>query len=138
MNGNIRGTLTDKPGQEFTSVRVDDPGLVKDLDEHKISYTGSHESKLIGILLAWIIPIGIFFLISHFFMKKMGPGMGVMSFSKNKAKIFAESETKISFADVADIDEAKEELQEIVEFLTNPKKFQRLGGRIPKGVLLPF
>ncbi len=81
-------------------------------------------------------PSGIFYLIWRFSMKKMGPGMGVMSFSKNKAKIFAESETKVSFADVAGIDEAKEELQEIVEFLTNPGKFQKLGGRIPKGVLL--
>ncbi len=69
-------------------------------------------------------------------MKKMGPGMGVMSFSKSKAKIFAQSDTKVSFADVAGIDEAKEELQEVVEFLCTPDKFQKLGGRIPKGVLL--
>jgi len=82
------------------------------------------------------IPIGIFFLIWRYAMKKMGPGMGVMSFSKSKAKIFAESETKVNFDDAAGIDEAKEELQEVVEFLSNPGKFQKLGGRIPKGVLL--
>jgi len=75
-------------------------------------------------------------LIWRFAMKKMGPGMGVMSFSKSKAKIFAENETRVTFVDVAGIDEAKEELQEIVEFLRNPGKFQKLGGRIPKGVLL--
>ena len=69
-------------------------------------------------------------------MKKMGPGMGVMSFGKSKAKLFAENETKITFADVAGIDEAETELQEVVEFLKNPEKFQKLGGRIPKGVLL--
>jgi cell division protease FtsH len=69
-------------------------------------------------------------------MKKMGPGMGVMSFSKSKAKIFAQTDTKVSFDDVAGIDEAKEELQEVVEFLKTPEKFQKLGGRIPKGVLL--
>ena len=76
------------------------------------------------------------FLIWRYAMKKMGPGMGVMSFGKSKAKLFAENETKVTFADVAGIDEAKEELQEVVEFLRNPGKFQKLGGRIPKGVLL--
>ncbi|MEJ2689043.1 MAG: ATP-dependent zinc metalloprotease FtsH [Deltaproteobacteria bacterium] len=133
---NIRGTLTGKPSQEFTTVRVEDPDLVKDLDQHNVSYTGRHANKFLGFLIAWIIPLGIFYLIIRFSMKKMGPGMGAFSFGKNKAKIFAESETKVSFADVAGIDEAKEELQEVVEFLRNPGKFQKLGGRIPKGVLL--
>jgi cell division protease FtsH len=87
-------------------------------------------------LLSWVLPLGFFFLVWRFAMKKMGPGMGVMSFSKSKAKIFAESDTNVSFADVAGIDEAKEELQEVVEFLSTPEKFQKLGGRIPKGVLL--
>ncbi|MCG2745913.1 MAG: ATP-dependent zinc metalloprotease FtsH [Desulfobulbaceae bacterium] len=133
---NIRGTLTGKTGQEFTTVRVDDPGLVKDLNDHNVSYSGRYANKLLGFIMAWIIPIGIFFLIWRFSMKKMGSGMGVMSIGKSKAKIFAESETKVSFEDVAGIDEAKEELQEVVEFLTNPGKFEKLGGRIPKGVLL--
>jgi cell division protease FtsH len=136
---NINGTLKGKdkkPGQEFTTIRVADPDLVKQLDEHKISYSGQYESKFLGEVLSWIIPIGIFFLIWRFAMKKMGPGMGVMSFSKSKAKLFAENETKVTFADVAGIDEAKEELQEVVEFLSSPEKFQKLGGRIPKGVLL--
>jgi cell division protease FtsH len=76
-------------------------------------------------------------LIWRFAMKKMGgPGQGVMSFGKSKAKLFAESETKVTFNDVAGIDEAKEELWEVVEFLKIPDKFQKLGGRIPKGVLL--
>jgi len=138
---NIRGTLKGKgrtPGQDqdFTTVRVNDADLVRELDDHKISYSGHYESKFLSSILSWIIPIGIFFLIWRFAMKKMGPGMGVMSFGKSKAKIFAESETKVTFADVAGIDEAEEELQEIVEFLSNPGKFQKLGGRIPKGVLL--
>jgi cell division protease FtsH len=136
---NITGTLKGKdkkPAQEFTTIRVNDPDLVKDLDEHKVNYSGHYESKFLGTLLSWVIPIGIFFLIWRFAMKKMGSGMGVMSFAKSKAKIFAESETKVTFADVAGIDEAKEELQEVVEFLSNPEKFQKLGGRIPKGVLL--
>jgi cell division protease FtsH len=133
---NINGTLKGTPVQKFTTIRVNDPDLVKDLDEHKVNYSGHYESKFLSTLLAWIIPIGIFFLIWRYAMKKMGPGMGVMSFSKSKAKIFAESETKVTFADAAGIDEAKEELQEVVEFLSNPGKFQKLGGRIPKGLLL--
>ncbi len=138
---NIRGTLKGKgkkPGQdqEFTTVRVNDPDLVKDLDDHKVDYSGHYESKFLSSILSWIIPFGIFFLIWRYAIKKMGPGMGVMSFGKSKAKIFAESETKVTFTDVAGIDEAEEELQEVVEFLSNPGKFQKLGGRIPKGVLL--
>ena len=115
---------------------MDDPGLVKELDEHKVDYSGRYESKFLSSVLSWILPIGIMILIWRFAMKKMGPGMGVMSFGKSKAKLFAENETKVTFADVAGIDEAKEELQEVVEFLKNPEKFQKLGGRIPKGVLL--
>jgi cell division protease FtsH len=136
---NITGTLKEKdkkPGQQFSAIRVDDPNLVKELDEHKVDYSGRYESKFLSNILSWILPIGIMFLVWRYAMKKIGPGMGVMSFGKSKAKIFAESETRITFADVAGIDEAKEELQEVVEFLRNPGKFQKLGGRIPKGVLL--
>ena len=136
---NITGTLKGKdkkPDQRFVTIRVDDPSLVKELDERKIDYSGFYESKFLSTLLSWIIPIAIFFLIWRYAMKKMGPGMGVMSFSKSKAKLFAQNETKTTFADVAGIDEARQELQEVVEFLKNPEKFQKLGGRIPKGVLL--
>ena len=133
---NISGTLTGASKQAFFTVRVNDPDLVKELDERKVNYSGRHENRFLSGLLSWILPLGFFFLIWRFAMKKMGPGMGVMSFSKSKAKIFAQSDTKVSFADVAGIDEAKEELQEVVEFLSTPEKFQKLGGRIPKGVLL--
>ena len=136
---NITGTLKEKdkkPAQQFTTVRVDDPGLVKDLDDHKIAYSGLYESKFLSGVLSWVLPIGIMLLIWRYAVRKMGPGMGVMSFAKSKAKVFAENETKVTFTDVAGIDEAKQELQEVVEFLQNPEKFQKLGGRIPKGVLL--
>ena len=136
---NITGTLKgkeEKKEQNFATVRVEDPNLVKELDEQKVNYSGLYESKFLSTILSWILPIGLFFLIWRFAMKRMGPGMGVMSFSKSKAKLFAESETKVTFADVAGIDEAKEELQEVVEFLRSPGKFQKLGGKIPKGVLL--
>ncbi|MFZ7126697.1 MAG: ATP-dependent zinc metalloprotease FtsH [Desulfobacterales bacterium] len=132
----INGTLSGQPGQKFTTVRVNDPELVRELDELQISYSGRYDNKWLGSLLSWILPLGILFLIWRFTMKKMGAGMGVMSFSKSKAKIFAQSDTKVSFDDVAGIDEAKEELEEVVEFLRTPEKFQKLGGRIPKGVLL--
>ena len=138
---NIRGTIKgkgEKPGQDlrFTTVRVNDPDLVRDLDKYKISYSGHYDSKFLSSILSWVIPIAIFFFIWRFAMKKMSSGMGAMSFGKSKAKLFAESETNVTFADVAGIDEAEEELQEVVEFLSSPRKFQKLGGRIPKGVLL--
>ena len=135
----ISGTLKgkeNKADQQFATVRVDDPGLVKELDDRKIDYSGRYESKFLGNILSWVLPIAVMVLIWRFAMKRMGPGQGVMSFGKSKAKLFAESETKVTFADVAGIDEAKEELQEVVEFLKTPDKFQKLGGRIPKGVLL--
>jgi len=132
----IKATLTGPPDKKVTTIRVADPGLVKELDERKVSYAGKYENKFLVGILSWIFPLVIFFLIWRFAMKKMGPGMGVMSFAKSKAKIFAESDIKVSFADVAGIDEAKEELQEVVEFLSTPEKSQKLGGRIPKGVLL--
>jgi cell division protease FtsH len=133
ISGALKGK---KPDEEFITVRVADPDLVKDLDEHKVAYSGHYESQFLSSVLSWVIPIGIFFLIWRFAMKKMGPGMGVMSFGRSRAKLFAENETKVTFADVAGIDEAKEELEEVVEFLRTPEKFQKLGGRIPKGVLL--
>ena len=133
---NIKGTLAGSPERAFATVRVNDPDLVKELEERQISYSGRYENRFLSSLLSWILPLVIMFLIWRFAMKKMGSGMGVMSFSKSKAKIFAESDTKVSFADVAGIDEAREELEEVVEFLKTPEKFQKLGGRIPKGVLL--
>ncbi len=136
---NVMGTLKGKDkkqGQQFITIRVNDPDLVKDLDDHKVNYSGKYESKFLSNVLSWVIPLAIFFIIWRFAMKKMGPGMGVLSFSKSKAKLFAQNETKVTFTDVAGIDEAKEELQEVVEFLSKPDKFQKLGGKIPKGVLL--
>ena len=133
---NIRGTLKGTPDGEFVAVRVNDPDLVKQMDELKLSYSARAENRFFGTLLSWLLPIGFLFLIWRFTAKNMGAGTGVMSFGKNKAKIFAESDTKVSFEDVAGIDEARQELEEVVDFLTTPERFQKLGGRIPKGVLL--
>ena len=132
----IMATLKGVPEKLISTIRVEDTGLIAQLVESKVNFSGQNQNKFIGTLLTWIIPLGIFFLFYQFTMKRMGSGMGVMSFSKSKAKIFAESDTKVSFADVAGIDEAQEELEEVVEFLSSPEKSQKLGGRIPKGVLL--
>lgn len=133
---NITATLKGVPDRKITVIRVDDPGLVKELAESKVRYSGEYKNRFLGKILSWLIPLGIFAVFYFYAMKKMDPGMGVMSFSKNKAKIFAENDTQVSFADVAGIDEAQEELEEVVEFLSSPEKSQKLGGRIPKGVLL--
>ena len=130
----IRGVLDD--GKSFVSIRVEDPELVKQLDDRGIDYAGKYENKLITAVLSWVIPLAIFFLIWQWVFKRMGPGGAMMSFGKSRAKVLAEDETKATFADVAGIDEAKEELKEVVEFLRSSEKFQRLGGKIPKGVLL--
>jgi cell division protease FtsH len=94
------------------------------------------DSKWLMQILSWIVPLVFFFFIWRILFSRIGPETGVMSFGKSRAKIFAEKDKKITFSDVAGIDEAKEELKEIVEFLKSPEKFQRLGGKIPKGVLL--
>jgi cell division protease FtsH len=127
---------TDKGLRRFQTVRVEDPDLVKELETLHVTYEGKVESKWVTNILSWIVPLVFFFFIWRLLFSRMGPETSVMSFGKSRAKIFAEKDKKVTFTDVAGIDEAKEELKEIIEFLKNPGKFQRLGGKIPKGVLL--
>ena len=129
----------DKPigSLRFVTTRVDDPDLVKLLEDHQVNYTGQGGDDWFKTILSWIVPTAIFLGVWIFLFRRMsGPMGGVMSIGKSKAKIYVEDKTKVTFTDVAGIDEAKEELMEIVEFLKTPDKFKRLGGRIPKGVLL--
>jgi cell division protease FtsH len=139
----IRGTLKQAPGndskqsKQFTTTRVEDPKLTEELDAKGIKYSGEVMSRWLPDLLGWVIPVIFFIGIWGFFFRRMsGAEGGVMSFARSKAKIYADDEVKVRFTDVAGVDEAEEELKEIVEFLKNPKKYTNLGGRIPKGVLL--
>jgi cell division protease FtsH len=127
---------TEKGIRGFQTVRVEDPDLVKELEAHRVHYKGKVDSKWLTNIVSWIIPLVFFFILWRILFSRMGPETSVMSFGKSRAKVYAEKEKKITFADVAGIDEAKEELKEVVEFLKTPAKFQRLGGKIPKGVLL--
>src|SRR5574341_1129280 len=124
-------TVTRIPG-------VDEQRLVAELEQRKVEFTGKIESTFLrDLFFGWIIPLGIMVAIWMFLMRRVGGGpTQALSFGRSKHKIFDRKELKTSFADVAGVDEAKTELVEIVDFLRNPKKYQRLGGRIPKGVLL--
>ena len=120
----------------FRTIRVD-PELSTLLDTYKVSFKGEIESTFLRDLFSWIFPIILFVGIWYFFMKRMGSQQaGFMTLGKNKAKIYVENELNVTFNDVAGVDEAKQELVEVIEFLKTPAKFTELGGRIPKGILL--
>jgi cell division protease FtsH len=135
----VRGQLkqaTDK-GRTFTTVRIQDDDLVRDLDKAGVKYTGEVASRWVAELLGWVIPILFLIGLWSFFFRRMGGAEGgVMSFARSRAKIYSDDDVKVRFGDVAGVDEAEEELREIVEFLKNPRKYTSIGGRIPKGVLL--
>jgi cell division protease FtsH len=125
--------------QEFTTVRVEDPDLVRDLEAAQVKFAGHIESRWLPMLLSWILPAVIFFALWGVMIKRIGGGVGGAGFleiGKSKAKVYMEKGIATTFADVAGVDEAKEELQEIIEFLKNPQEYGRLGARIPKGILL--
>jgi cell division protease FtsH len=136
----IQGTLKEplpNGKKQFVTTRVDSQ-LAGDLQKSGVTYSGEVESTLLTDLLSWVVPAVVFFGLWTFLSRRMSQGLGggLMSIGKSKAKIYVEADTGVTFDDVAGVDEAKEELREIVEFLKNPQLYGRLGGRMPKGVLL--
>ncbi len=139
--GKLKPEEGSKEPKLFTTVRVEDPDLVKELNLRNVKFTGMIESTFLRDIMWWLIPALIFGGIWFFVIRRLGQGLGqgqkgFMTVGKSKAKIYAEKDTKVTFADVAGVDEAKEELREVIEFLKTPGKFTRLGGKIPKGILL--
>ncbi len=139
----ITGTLkltdqkTSKP-RHFITVPLYNADLARDLEKHSVKYSVAVETHFLSnLLFAWIIPLGMIFLLWSYLGRKMGSaGMNFLNIGKNKARIHAETDQKVTLKDAAGVDEAKQELGEVIEFLRNPEHFQRLGGHMPKGVLL--
>jgi len=146
----IHGTLLDKTAapspetttpeqpERFTTTRVEDPGLVAELEAHGIAFSGQADNSWIFNLLSWLAPLFILIVFWGAYFRRMGAGVGggLMTVGKSRARVYVEHQIKVRFDDVAGLDEAKEELQEVIEFLRTPEKFRRLGGKVPKGVLL--
>ena len=138
----IQGTYKEPKADgrtRFVTTRVD-PDLAKDLAQYNVQFSGVIESSLFRDILSWVAPALVFFLIWTFLAKRMadqgGLGGSFLSIGKSKARVYMETDTKVTFDDVAGVDEAKEELREVVGFLKDPQRYSRLGGHIPKGVLL--
>jgi len=135
IQGKLKDPLPNGKSQ-FVTTRVD-PQFADELQKYGVTYTGEVESTLFTDILSWVLPVVIFFGLWTLIARRMGGlGGGLMSIGKSKAKIYVESDTGVRFEDVAGVDEAKEELREVVDFLKNPAQYSRLGGRMPKGVLL--
>ncbi|HEY3278417.1 MAG TPA: ATP-dependent zinc metalloprotease FtsH [Syntrophorhabdaceae bacterium] len=135
----IQGNLTLEDGKKtpFMSSRVEDPDLVKDLQKSGIKFSGYYENKILKGVISWVLPLVIIIVIWNLLMRRMGGApSSVLNFGKSRVRIYGEDEIKITFKDVAGVDEAKQELEEIIEFLRTPQKFTSLGGKIPKGILL--
>ena len=135
----IRGQyVTAKDGKtDFVVTRVE-PELAKRLEASGVEFRGTVESTWLTNLLSWVLPVLLFFGLWYFFFRKMlaQQGGGLFAIGKSKAKIYVETDTKVGFDDVAGVDEAKEELQEIIDFLKSPQDYGKLGAHIPKGILL--
>ncbi len=127
---------TKQPGT-FTTTRIEDPQLVEDLDRSGASYRGETANRWLPELLGWLLPLALVLLVTSYLFRRMSSqDGGAMSFARSRSKVYSEDDVKVRFDDVAGVDEAENELREIVEFLKTPKKYTSLGGRIPKGVLL--
>ena len=135
IEGRIRGD-GGTPEKAFRTVRVD-PDFSKELEQYGVTFKGEVENTFFRDLLSWILPVLMFVGIWYFMIRRIGGQQpGFMTLGKNKAKIYVEEDLDVRFSDVAGVEEAKEELGEIIEFLRYPQKYTALGGKMPKGVLL--
>jgi cell division protease FtsH len=135
----LRNPYTASSQEAYRTVPLNDPELIKLMDERGVSYyaVSREGSTVLNLIFSWVLPIAFFFFIWRFVMKRLGNmGGNVLSVGQNRAVIVAEGDIVTRFPDVAGVDEAKEELVEVVDFLKNPKKYTDIGGKIPKGVLL--
>ncbi|TCZ65516.1 ATP-dependent zinc metalloprotease FtsH [Roseicella aquatilis] len=134
MQGSLKEPL---PGGQtrFATTRVD-PEIAKELEGHGVKFNGQIESTLFRDILSWILPMALFIGVYVWLGRRMAGAGGLMQIGKSRAKVYVESDTRVTFADVAGVDEAKDELREVVDFLREPDRYGRLGGRMPKGVLL--
>jgi len=138
-DGRIEGITSS--GSAFVTESPDDPGLIGDLIDAGVDIRAKppEQPSLLKLILINWFPLIILIALWIFFMRQMqggGAGRGAMSFGKSKARMLSEDQVKVTFADVAGVEEAKEEVKEVVDFLKDPAKFQRLGGKIPKGILM--
>jgi len=137
IQGSLKEPLPDGK-KEFYAVRVD-PQIFDKLAAHQVVVNGTATGGLAQTILSWVIPVVIFYLVWMFLFRRLAERQGfggLMTVGKSRAKVYVETDTKVTFRDVAGVDEAKFELQELVAFLRDPKSYGRLGARVPKGVLL--
>ena len=140
MSTTVRGVAKVETGeapQVYEAVKVDDPNLIGELEAQGISFRAEAESLWVAYLLSWVVPVLMILLFWGFLANRVGGAQrNLMAIGRSRAKVYVDRDTGVTFDDVAGVYEAKEELREIIDFLQDPAKYRRLGGKIPKGVLL--